>query len=132
MSTIKTYQEFITEQSSSEYQAAEEIYDNLFSGAVKSNVKDVQKFIKDVMKEYGAKDYDKVVKRIRKLGYTGKIEESSTMNEESVASIVKRKISQYSLKWDADDVAKDIGKKEGWSEKQILSAENIIRKKYIK
>ena len=54
------------------------------------------------------------------------------VNEESVSSIVKRKISQYSLKWDADDVAKDIGEKEGWSEKQILQAEKIIRKKYIK
>jgi hypothetical protein len=41
-------------------------------------------------------------------------------------------MSQYSVSDDPYDVAEELGKKYGWSQKQIEKAEKLIRKKYIK
>tara|TARA_R110000764_G_scaffold61066_4_gene130551 strand:+ start:355 stop:1977 length:1623 start_codon:yes stop_codon:yes gene_type:complete len=45
---------------------------------------------------------------------------------------IKPNMSQYSVSDDPYDVAEELGKKYGWSQKQIEKAEKLIRKKYIK
>jgi len=45
---------------------------------------------------------------------------------------IKPHMSQYSVSDDPYDVAEEIGKEYGWSQKQIEKAEKLIRKKYIK
>jgi len=45
---------------------------------------------------------------------------------------IKAHINKYSVDDDPFEVAKEIGKVYGWSQKQIENAEKIIRKYYIK
>jgi hypothetical protein len=59
-------------------------------------------------------------------------EEIQRITEGKLEDIIKRHINQYSSKEDADDIASDIGKRYGWSPAQILRAETIIRKVWIK
>jgi len=45
---------------------------------------------------------------------------------------IRTKINQYSVKDDPYDVAEDLGKDYGWTQKQIYRAEELIRKHFIK
>jgi hypothetical protein len=45
---------------------------------------------------------------------------------------IRPHMSQYSVSDDPYDVAVELGKEYGWSQKQIEAAERLIRKKYIR
>jgi hypothetical protein len=59
-------------------------------------------------------------------------EEIQRLDEGKQEDIIKKHINQYSLKDEADDIAKDIGRRYGWNTSQVMRAEIIIRKKWIK
>jgi hypothetical protein len=59
-------------------------------------------------------------------------EEIQRLSEGKLEDIIKKHINQYSLKDEADDIAKDIGRRYGWNQSQIMRAETIIRKRWIK
>jgi hypothetical protein len=59
-------------------------------------------------------------------------EEIQRLNEGKLEDIIKKHINQYSLKDDADYIAKDIGRRYGWNKSQVMRAETIIRKRWIK
>lgn len=45
---------------------------------------------------------------------------------------IKPHMSQYKVSDEPYDVAEELGKEYGWSQKQIETAEKLIRQKYIK
>ena len=45
---------------------------------------------------------------------------------------IKKHMSQFKVSDDPYEVAEEIGKEYGWSQKQIETAEKLIRRKYLK
>tara|TARA_R110000824_G_scaffold60050_1_gene160848 strand:+ start:1783 stop:1989 length:207 start_codon:yes stop_codon:yes gene_type:complete len=67
--------------------------------------------------------------RITKRQLTRIIRESL---ESPTDATIKPHMSQYQVSDDPLDVAEEIGKLYGWSQKQIETAERLIRKRYIR
>jgi len=62
----------------------------------------------------------------------GKFADGGGIKKSPTEATIKMHINTYSVSDDPYEIAKELGEKYGWSEKEIEKAESIIRKKYIK